>query len=664
MIPNRPPTDEERELREVLDSLPVLVSYIDRNLRYVRINRTYEEWFKRPRQEAVGKTMPELLGQDAYLALKPYVDQALQGRRVTFEASIPYASGTRWILATYLPRKTEGGETKGFIALVSDITDRKVHEGAQREALEQFRTLAALAPVGIFRSDAQGDCTYVNDRWLRYAGFPIEQALGKGWAAALHPEDRDRVSAEWSEAMNGKRDFVSEYRFRTPQGHVTWLECRASALRNPDGSVAGYIGTVTDITEHRYAQDRQRFLADASDLLGSSIDFETTLENVAKMAVPRLADWSAVYIRLPGEAGRPLCVFSADPEKERLVEELLENYPFRPELRQGMGLVLQTGRSAFHPDITETFLKNAAIDEEHLRRLKELGLRSSIAVPILVRGEVLGAISFASSSQRRRFSPDDLALAEELARRAAMAIDNARHYREARDAVRAREEFLSIASHELKTPLTTLLLQLQALRRTAGRENGPLKAEDVTGPVDLAIVKGQQLADMINELLDVSSLIAGRLRLDLTEGVDVAASARFVVDKIRTQESARDTPLRLESPAELTGSWDPIRLEQVLTNLVMNAVRYGPGREVVVTIRKDGGQAIISVRDQGVGIAAEDHQRIFHPFERVRSDQFTGWGLGLHIVKQIVEAHRGTIELESAPGKGSTFTVRLPLAQS
>src|SRR5688572_384795 len=315
MIPNRPPTDEERELREVLDSLPVLVSYIDRNLRYIRINRTYEEWFKRPRHEALGKTMPELLGQEAYLFLKPYVDQALQGRRVTFEASVPYSSGTRWILATYLPRQSESGETKGFIALVSDITDRKGHEAAQREALEQLRTLATLAPVGIFRTDAQGDCTYVNDRWLRYAGIPIERALGKGWIGALHPDDRERVFAEWHEATKGNREFVSEYRFRTPEGHVTWLEGRASAVRNADGSTAGYIGTVSDITEHRYAQDRQRFLADASDLLASSLDFETTLENVAKMAVPRLADWSAVYMRQPGEKGRPLCIFSADPEK-------------------------------------------------------------------------------------------------------------------------------------------------------------------------------------------------------------------------------------------------------------------------------------------------------------------------------------------------------------
>src|SRR5688572_13095055 len=383
MADERPVSDDGRDLQSVLDSLPVLVSYIDQDLRYVRLNKTYEVWFNRPREEAVGKTMPELLGKAAYEVLKPHVDQVLAGRRVSFEATVPYPGGTRTVHAIYLPRVSESGKTMGFIALVSDITDRNRHEADQRESLEQFRTLATLAPVGIFRTDAKGDCTYVNERWCQFAGLTPDQALGKGWVSAIHPEDRDRVFAEWYDAAAGKREFVSEYRFRAPQGHVTWVEGRSSALRDADGAVTGYLGTLTDITERRYAQERQRFLSDASDLLASSIDFETTLQNIAKMAIPGLADWASVFIRMPGESPRPPAIFSADPKKQRLVEELLKRFPIRFESNQGIGLVLRTGRPAFYPDITEAFLKNAAVNDEHLARIRELGLRSSIAVPIL-----------------------------------------------------------------------------------------------------------------------------------------------------------------------------------------------------------------------------------------------------------------------------------------
>jgi PAS domain S-box-containing protein len=655
--------DASDELQDLLDALPVLVSYIDRDLRYVRVNKTYEEWFGRPRQDAVGRTLPDVLGADAYALIRPHVEKALSGQSVTYEARVPYTTGARWIHATYLPR-LQGSETIGFIALVSDISGRKQAEDSQRSSLEQFRTLAALAPVGIFRTDANGDCVYVNERWVKLAGLSFDQARGKGWSSALHPDDRERVFAEWYRAASRGEEFVSEYRFKSPAGAVTWIEGRAAPLRDDQGAVAGYLGTVADITERHFEQDRQRYLLEATTLLASSIDYETTLQNVAKMAIPNLADWAALAIREPDGGIKPLTIFCADAEKRREVEDLLARHPFRPDSGRGLAEVLRTGMPLFIPEVTEDFARALAQDPEHARRIRDIGLRSVISVPILVQGQVRGAISFASASPGRTYGPEDFRLGQELARRAGMAIDNAAHYREAQDAVRARHEFLSIASHELRTPLTTLLLQLQGLQRAVRREeknSGSLAPQAVGGPIDKALAKGEELADLLIELLDHSTMMAGRLKLEPIPEQDLTIAARAAVDSFKDQAARAGVAIHLEAPPRLKGTWDMVRVEQVLYNLVSNAVKYSGGKDIYVRIEEEGDFASLSVRDQGIGIAPEDLDRIFMPFERgARASKFTGWGLGLHIAKQIVEAHGGTIAVESAPGQGATFTVRLP----
>jgi signal transduction histidine kinase len=250
-------------------------------------------------------------------------------------------------------------------------------------------------------------------------------------------------------------------------------------------------------------------------------------------------------------------------------------------------------------------------------------------------------------------------MAEELARRVAGALENASLYRDAQSAVRMRDEFLSVASHELKTPLTSLKLQHGLIDRALTGE-----AREKVGPrLATAVRQVQRLAALVDNLLDVSRLSLGRLSLEPTE-VDLGQAVRDAVERMEEVFSQAGCTVRVDVPGPLTGRWDSLRLDQVLVNLLTNAAKYGAGRPVAVEARAEGDEAVrLWVRDEGIGIDEKDLPRLFGRFERAVSDRhYGGLGLGLFISRQIVDAMGGSIEVESRPGVGSTFTVRLPRA--
>jgi signal transduction histidine kinase len=281
-------------------------------------------------------------------------------------------------------------------------------------------------------------------------------------------------------------------------------------------------------------------------------------------------------------------------------------------------------------------------------------------LPLTARGRTLGTLSLVSAESGRRYDERDRALAEELARRAAIAVDNARLYREANDAIRLRDDFLSIAGHELKTPLAALLLQLGGLLRQLNKEP-PLERAKVVERLGKATNHAGRLEALIDELLDVSRISSGRLKLE-RERLDLASLVEEIFAR-HTDDAARTgTPLALRRVGgSVEGTWDRLRLDQVVTNLVGNALKYGRGKPVEVTVEGAAQVVRLAVRDQGIGIAPEHQERIFERFERAVADRsYGGLGLGLWITRQIVEAHGGSVRVESAPAAGSTFLVELP----
>ncbi|RYZ44993.1 MAG: HAMP domain-containing histidine kinase, partial [Myxococcaceae bacterium] len=286
---------------------------------------------------------------------------------------------------------------------------------------------------------------------------------------------------------------------------------------------------------------------------------------------------------------------------------------------------------------------------------------SWMSVPLLARGHTLGAITLARSEASGRYGPAEFALAQELARRAAMAVDNARLYQQAQMAIGLRDEFLSIASHELKTPVTSLQLSVQGLMRltrTGALRTAPV--ETVTHSLEVIERQAKRMAKLVNTLLDVSRIHAGRLELELEE-VDLAALVRDIAARFAPELATSSTRLLVRADTPMPGVWDRSRLDQIVTNLLSNAIKYGEGRPIEIRVEGDDVTARLEVRDQGIGIPAERQVRIFHAFERaVSSRHYGGLGLGLHIVNQLVERLGGSVRVESEAGRGATFTVELP----
>jgi PAS domain S-box-containing protein len=414
-------------------------------------------------------------------------------------------------------------------------------------------------------------------------------------------------------------------------------------------------------TEAEAAERRLSFLAEASAQLASSLDFTETLASIPHLAIAYLADYCAIEMLEEDGSIRLLEIAHDDPESEALGRALHETFPTEPESTSPVAEVMRTGKSILIPVMTEQILSRFSDIPEYRAALREMRIDSAMYVPLIARGRTLGAISFAASEPGNRYGQSDLALAEELARRAAIAIDNAILYQEAQNAVRAREEFLSIASHELKTPLTTVKGYTQLLARIVRR---PTVDQDrlirLTDQLEAQIGRFETL---ISDLLDVSRIQTGRLELR-RDVVNLTALARTVLGRFASPAGQKPRHrISLDSPDAISGDLDPDRIDQVLTNLVSNAIKYSPdGGDVTVRIRDVDGTIEIAVSDQGIGIGASDQSRLFQPFSRSETVHraISGEGLGLYITSQIVERHGGSIFVQSEPDKGSTFTVRLP----
>ncbi len=382
----------------------------------------------------------------------------------------------------------------------------------------------------------------------------------------------------------------------------------------------------------RREAERWRYLDEASSRLLVSLDADVTLKALGEITVPRLADGCAVYAGATGM---------------RLLEV---RHAERPE-RAGQ-LASPSPLQGLDPERVERVCVEGVSERAADGRL--------LIVPLNARGHVQGAMALMRHPHSPSFSDGDLAVAEELGRRAAIATDNARLYAEARAAVQLRDEFLSIAAHELRTPLTTLRLGLQSLSRDAA-----VRAIGEEGMVARRLRQSlrstDRLTSLVDHLLDVSRVVSGRLQLQ-REPLDLAQLASEMVERFREEAARVGTELRLIASEPVCGAWDRLRLEQVMDNLLTNALKYAPGKPVEVTVSGGEGWAHFVVRDHGIGIAQEDVDRIFGRFERaVPLDHYGGLGLGLYLVQQFVHAHEGRIRVQTAKGEGSTFTVELPM---
>jgi signal transduction histidine kinase len=412
-------------------------------------------------------------------------------------------------------------------------------------------------------------------------------------------------------------------------------------------------------TTANIAAERAAFLAEISRLLATSLDYTQTLTSLARATLPFLADACVIYHLAGHSILRRLALAHVDAETEQFLREV-QRFEIPLESDIPVTRVVRSGRREVEYQIPATIGEQISPDPSYQAIVRRFAPHAYICAPLTARGRTLGAVAFILTEHNRHYTAGDIALAEEVAQRAALALDNARLYQEAQDAIALRDQFLSIAAHELKTPLTVLLGNAQAMERRAIRD-GHLPERELRA-AHVINAQAKRLSRMIAALLDISRLEQGKLAIERSQ-VDLCALVRRVVEEV--QPSLTTHTVECIIPDEfLLVEGDELRLEQVLQNLIGNAVKYSlNGGPVRVQVAQRGDMACIAVTDRGIGIPAEDISHLFERFYRASNtdDQhITGMGIGLYIVKEIVTLHGGSVEVESTLGSGTTFTVCLP----
>jgi signal transduction histidine kinase len=439
-----------------------------------------------------------------------------------------------------------------------------------------------------------------------------------------------------------------------------------------------YLASLRDITERKRAEAaarrlireqaarsvaeaaarRFRLLAHSSAVLAASLDYEVTLVTLARLCTEETADWAVVYATDAHGNVRRLDVAHRDPSRAAAAEAL-QDLPIPADSPHPVLDVLRTHKPLLVREVDEARLRQIASGTEHLSLLRELGVSSFLMVPLIARERCLGVIALVSADPARRYGEQDLELAKDLALRAALAVDNARLYEQAREANRAKTDLLAVISHDLRTPLNSIMGYAELLSMGLPEPLSPAAHERVER------VRGgaRHLLYLIDELLSFARLDAGRVELRIQD-VDAQQLARDVAGVVEPLAQKRGLQFRLEPPpGPATLRSDPDKLRQVLLNLTGNAIKYTPEGEVRLRVRARDGQVQLEVEDTGVGIPAEQLPHIFEPFWQATTTQRneeSGTGLGLSVVERLVRLLSGEIEVRSTPGAGSTFTVTLP----
>ncbi len=653
--------EEEEKYRSLYKNTPAMMHSIDSEGRLVSVSEFWLRTLGYSREEVLGRRSVEFFTPESRRYAREHVLPEFFKTGVCKD--VPYQIVKKNgevldILLSAISERDTLGKVVRSLAVLTDVTERKRVEDALVESEKRMRAILDNANSVFFIIDRQERYIFVNREWERLFHKSYQDVVGKLTTEVLPAELAEGFHRSSQAVFDSGEAIHREQRLPLADGIYTHLT-QKFPLIDSSGTMYALCGISTDVTELKQMELGQRFLAEASRALVTSLDAETTLQRVAELSVPTLGALCIVSVLDREAALRPVAVASIDPDGGRTARKFLDAHPPAPGARDGPYAVLTTGRSTTSPEAS-ALLAPEALKEARWQSLRALGAHASLNVPLRARGSLLGVLSIVSAQAGRPYGPREITLAEELGQRAAFAIENAQLYRKAQESIRARDEFLSIASHELKTPVTSMKLRLQQLGRTlAKQDSGQVPADKVSAMLDVFSDQLRRLSHLVDHLLDVSRVNESRVDLR-REDVDLAAVARDVTGHLRGQMVRAGCAFELLAPTPVPGRWDRLRVEQVMINLLTNAMKYGAGAPIRMEVTRVEEGARIRVQDHGVGIPLAAQARIFDRFERAASRNYGGLGLGLFITRRLVEAHGGTIQVESRPGQGAIFTVDLP----
>ncbi|GAB4151013.1 MAG: hypothetical protein Fur0046_30260 [Cyanobacteria bacterium J069] len=670
--------ESEERLQVALKNAPIAVFSQDQALRYT--------WIKNPNldygaEDVLGKQDRDLVNAEAASFLTQIKQQVLDtGSGTREEVKITQAEQDYYYDLTVEPLKDATGQVMGITCAAIDISHLKRTELALRQSEERFRLIAERVQIIPWESHLLTDrFTYIGPQAVEILGYPLEDwHIEDFWVNHIYGPDRDWVPQFHQDAAAAQDNYDLEYRMLAADGRVVWIYDVVNVVRDATGPHL-LRGIMIDITRRKREEQAQQYLVEISKVLSSSLDYQTTLNQLAQHLVPHLADWCTVHVMDAEGSIQAVATVHVDPQKVQWADAIRQQYPLDPDAPYGTPRVLRTGESEFYPQIPDDLLVRSAQDPEHLRLLREVGFSSAIIVPLQAHGKTLGALTLVAAESGRIYDQDDLLLAEDLARHAALAVDNAQLYQKAQQeqakaeaANRIKDEFLAVLSHELRTPLNPILGWSNLLR------SGRLDATKTAYALETIERNAKLQTQLIEDLLDVSRILQGKLTLNMAP-VNLMATVEAAMETVKLAAEAKaialqrvfsgdpGAPTALCPPLMVLG--DAARLQQVIWNLLTNAVKFTPAAgQVVVTLAQIGSQAQIQVRDTGKGISAHFLPHVFDYFRQADSAttrKFGGLGLGLAIVRHLVELHGGTIAVESeGEGQGATFTAQFPLLRS
>ncbi len=620
---------ESRDLvDDILENVGEVIFKTDAEGRWVFLSSAWESLTGYTVGESMGWRTSHLLVEEDRIASGPVYAAIMDGRienETLQQRFLTRAGDIRHIEVTVRRLSGPGGQFLGTLGNISDVTVRVLQERELQRSERRFQALAGLAPVGIFRTDASGQCSYVNAMWKQITGLEDGQWEGAGWASAMHPDDLGRVQQDWSAAVAKQGDYEGEFRWSRPDGSITWVRTLGRPELEPDGELAGFIGVTIDFTESKAAQAalalRERELS--------------TLAQNATDAVMRLAlDGTCIY---------------ASPSSGPLIGVPSEHL---------VGVNMLTG---FHPDDAETVLgsframRSGALEEVITAYRAERPNAPGVYVWMeancgLVRDETTGA------------PKEIIASIRDVTQTKALEADLRDARTRAEQAAIAKSAFLANMSHEIRTPMNGVIGFTELVL------GGDL-SDDQRRNIELIADSGRAMMRLLNDILDMAKIESGQMALS-EEPVSIrhklATTTRLMEGIALAKGLVIEHAVAPDVPTWVVG--DPLRIRQIVLNLIGNAVKFTEEGAVRVSAAiadsPEGQRLRIAVSDSGIGIAPDRLEVIFDQFSQADSSiarKFGGTGLGLAISAELARKMGGSISVQSELGKGSVFSVDLPL---